>query len=364
MRFRTFNSYFALWIYIYDYVYAAELNNMSNNPTDPHSIGIDLGYEAVKVVTSSQRVSFPSIVGTPEQSTFKLGAESTFVIRINDRTYNVGEAALEQSRFTTRQEDRDWYNSQEYLVLLHGALSSLYKEGHREVVVVTGLPVAFYESDKQKVRDLFESDMHIVMRDDNPAIPINVLRCFVIPQVMGTLLNEALNDTGQIANQIVAEGRIGVIDIGGNTTNFLHAHKMGDVKRETTSINLGGWDAMRAVRPMIEEVCPDVEYADHEISRIIAEGLVKYRGEEIDLSDRIATILDPMAEQLIAKAKELWPGGGARLDSILLSGGGSLVLGERIKTQIDHTDIRVVEDAIFANANGYYKLAKYRELSQ
>lgn len=334
---------------------------MTENSNTPTPIAIDLGYANTKIVAANKRIMFPSLVGSPEKSTFKLGTESTFTIQVNGRIYNVGEAALEQSRFVTRQENRDWYNSQEYLALLHGALSSLYKEGSHEVIIVTGLPVAFYEKDKDKVRELFES-IHIVLRDDNPAMPINVIRCYVIPQVMGTLLNEALNEFGQIADQTIAEGRVGIIDIGGNTTNFLHAHKMGDVKRETTSINLGGWDAMRAVRPIIEDACPDVEYADHEVSEIISSGLVKYRGEQINLSEPIAIVLTPMAEQLIAKAKELWPGGGARLDTILLSGGGSLILGEHIKAQIEHVDIRIVKDAVFANANGYYKLAKYQEL--
>ena len=127
-----------------------------NSPSNLQPVGIDLGYAAVKIVTSAQRVQIPSIVGTPEQSTFRFGADQIFTIRINDRVYNVGEAALEQSRFTTRQEDRDWYKSTEYLVLLHAALSSLYQSGHKEIVVVTGLPVAFYESDQDAVRALFE----------------------------------------------------------------------------------------------------------------------------------------------------------------------------------------------------------------
>ncbi len=121
---------------------------------------------------------------------------------------------------------------------------------------------------------------------------------------------------------------------------------------------------MRAVRPIIDNQCPDVDYGDHEISQIIADGSVRYKGKLLDLSSEIATVLDPMAEQLIAKARELWPGDGARLDQIFLSGGGSLLLGDRIIEQLDHSEVRVVEDSVFANANGYYKLAKFRQLTQ
>ncbi len=325
-------------------------------------IGIDLGYASVKVIAAGKQMQFPSIVGSPERSAFRFGSDNIFTITIDNRTYNVGESAIEQSRFATRQEDRDWYKSREYLVLLHAALSSIWPAGHHEAVCVTGLPVAFYEADKTELKELFEQEMHIVIRDGNTAVPVNIVKCYVIPQVMGTLLNEALNSDGQIVNPTIAEGRVGVIDIGGNTTNFLHAYKMGDIKRETTSINLGGWDAMRAVRPMIEEKCPDVQYADHEISEAIARGTIRYNGADIDLTDSVAPILEPMAEQLIAKAKELWPGGGARLDTILLSGGGSLLLGDRIAAQLSHSDVKIVEDSVFANASGYYKLAKFQQL--
>lgn len=328
-----------------------------------NTIGIDIGYSAVKLVTAHKRVQIPSVVGTPEQSTFKLGNTQVFTITLGDRTYNIGEQAIEQSRFTVRQESRDWYKSTEYLALLHAALSSVWTEGHHDVIAVTGLPVSFYESDRAEVKALFER-VHPIKRDDRSVMPVHIRQCFVIPQVMGTLLNEALSQDGLIQNKMTAEGRIGVIDIGGNTTNFLHAHKMGDVKRETTSINLGGWNAMRAVRPIIDDQCPDVDYGDHEISQIIADKSVKYKGKLLDLSSEINTVLDPMAEQLIAKARELWPGDGARLDQILLSGGGSLLLGDRIIEQLDHAEVRVVEDSVFSNANGYYKLAMFRQLTE
>lgn len=321
--------------------------------------GIDIGYANIKTRSNHGHSIFPSLVGTPEKSEFKLmGTGNIFAITIEDKQYNVGQAAIEQSRFTSRQEDRTWYNSIEYKVLMHAAYSTIQAQGKLELLVVTGLPVAFYANDKNALKAQFEGE-HLVVRDERMPLNVTVSKCVVIPQVMGALLNEALDDQGTITNAKIAKGRIGVIDIGGKTSNFLHAVDMGNIERETTSINLGAWDAVRAMRGPIEEICPDANYADHEISDAILTGAIKYRGNPIDIRNITANVLDPMTTQIIAKAKELWPGGGARLDAILLSGGGAMLLGDRIKAQLEHGNIRIVDDAVNANVNGYYKLALY-----
>ncbi len=329
-----------------------------------NEIGLDLGYANVKVVTEGKNVIFPSLVGTPEASAFQVVGGSSLRVTVADQLYNVGHSAVEQSRFVVRHENRDWYTSVEYLALFHGALASLWANTvPRQAVIVTGLPVAFYESDKESLRALIEETVHQIRPDGRDNFSVNIEKCIVLPQVMGTLLNEAMNDEGQISNPTIAQGRIGVIDIGGNTTNFLLAHKMSDVKTETASINLGGWDAVRAIKPLVEQRCPDAEYSDFEIAEIIKVGGVKYRGNFIQLASEIQDLLTPMAREILANAMQLWPGGGARLDSILLSGGGANMLGRWLVENIEHGDVEIVDNSVFANANGFYKFAKYYQLS-
>ena len=136
-----------------------------------------------------------------------------------------------------------------------------------------------------------------------------------------------------------------------------------EVKTETASINLGGLDAVRAIKPLVEQRCPDAEYSDFEVAEIIKIGGVKYRGTFIQLASEIQDLLTPMAREILANAMQLWPGGGARLDKILLSGGGANMLGRWLVEQIEHNEVEIVENSVFANANGFYKFAKYYQLS-
>jgi hypothetical protein len=62
-----------------------------------------------------------------------------------------------------------------------------------------------------------------------------------------------------------------------------------------------------------------------------------------------------LAAQIIAQASQLW-NGAAILDAILVTGGGALLLGDAIKAHWKHA--RIVSDPVFANATGYYRLAR------
>jgi PRTRC genetic system protein D len=317
-------------------------------------VSIDVGYANTKVVHAGGRHVFPSIVGTPEKSTTKLRGESTaFQVEHNGHLYSVGSTAIEQSRFTSRPESRDWIDSEEYQVLMRAALSRV-RTGNWSTVVFTGLPLAFFEGDARKLEEIFEGIHHA--RINGQPMSVSVSKCVAIPQPMGTLVNAAFDNEGNIADGLVAAGHVGVIDIGGKTTNILHAFQMGDVVRETSSADVGVWDAMRAVRPVVEELCPDAGYSDHEISDAIVTKTIKYRGKPIDLTAKLEEVLTPFARKIVTKAVELWPGGGATLDVILLSGGGAVLLQDRIVDQIKHADIRLVKDSLFSNALGYYKL--------
>lgn len=321
-------------------------------------IGIDLGYANVKIVWRGGEKQFPSIVGTPEESAFSaLGDAGSFSIEIDGTTYNVGDAAIEQSRFATRHENRAWFESIEYLVLFHAALA-IIADSITDIHIVTGLPVAYYKADKEALRDRLKG-VHHIKYNDKDVFTVNVSKCLVIPQVMGTLMSEVFSEEGKITNGKLATGHVGVIDIGGRTINILHSHHMGDIDPETVSITLGGWDAVRAMHPMIEIKCPDIGYTDHEVSQAIVDGHMKYRGEEVDLADEIAEVLNPMAREIIAKANEIWDGGGAKLDAILISGGGANLLGDQILNQLQHTQIKIVNNPVFSNAIGFYRHALY-----
>jgi len=317
--------------------------------------GIDLGYSAVKAVSGERRFQFPSVVGTPDKGRFAIWQQNgNIVLDVpGEGECLIGEGAIEQSRFIGRREDRNWINSDEYYRLMLAAFTELTAGTVVDLTVVTGLPIAFY-SDKEDLKKRLLGE-HQATRKGRRAQRFRVANARVIPQPFGALLSIALDDRGRMVDTALATGSVGIVDVGGKTTNLLSAHRLAEVGRETTSVNVGAWDMVRAIRQYLMENCPNLELRDHQIIDAIIARQVKYFGEPVDLGPAVDAALEPMADQVIAQATQLW-NGGASLDAVLVVGGGALLLGSAIQAHFRHA--RVVEDPVFANAIGYWKFAQ------
>lgn len=318
------------------------------------NIGLDVGYSSTKAVARGRRVTFPSVVGTPDRARFSLdSADAESIILAEPDHVLVGAGAVLQSRHLKRREDRRWTESAEWYHLALAALTELTAATSVDFRIVTGLPVAFY-GDKDKVRDRLLGEQR-AQREGRRAQTFRVIDARCIPQPFGALLAAALDDQGRIANRDMATGAIGVVDVGGKTTNLLSVNRLSEIGRETASVSVGAWDVARAVRAYLDDYCPDLELRDHQIMDAIIARQVKYYGELVDLGAVVDASLAPMAEQVIAEATQLW-NGAAGLDAILITGGGAILLGPAIKAHFRHA--RVVGDPVFANVVGFWRLAQ------
>ena len=316
------------------------------------NIGMDVGYSATKAIAGDRRVAFPSVVGTPDKARFSLNGSKSIVL-VAPAHVQVGEGAITQSRFLNRREDRRWTESDEWYTLALASLTELTSATVAELRIVTGLPVAFY-ADKAQVRDRLLGE-HRVQREGRRAQVFRVTDCRVIPQPFGALLSVTLDNRGRITDEELATGAVGVIDVGGKTTNLLSVNRLAEIGRETASVNVGAWDAVRAVRGWLSDHCPDLDLRGHQVVDTIIARKVRYYGEPVDLSEPVEAALEPLADQVLAEATQLW-NGGAALDAILVSGGGALLLGPYIRRHFRHA--RVVADPVFANAVGFWRFAQ------
>lgn len=320
------------------------------------NIGLDIGYSHTKAVSGDRPpVIFPSVVGTPDKARFSLNSETSIILTY-PRHVQVGTGAVTHSRFLQRREDRHWVESTEWMDLFLAALTELTTATFSELRIVTGLPVAFY-ADRQAVRDRLLGD-HKVQREGRHMQTFRVVDCWVIPQPFGTLLAVTLDNRGRIVNQALASGAVGVIDVGGKTTNLLSVNRLAEISHETASVNVGAWDAIRAIQSWLADRYPGLEdLRPHKVIEAVIARQVKYYGETVNLAPVIDQTLEPLAEQILAEASQLW-NGGATLDAILVTGGGALLLGQYIRRHFRHAI--VVENPVFANAQGYWRLAQRR----
>jgi plasmid segregation protein ParM len=315
--------------------------------------GLDVGYSHTKAVAGERRAHFPSVVGTPDKARFSLNGNANSIILQEPQAVAVGEGAVMQSRFLHRREDRRWIESPEWYALALAAMTELSTAHWAELRIVTGLPVAFFD-DRALVRDRLLGE-HRTQREGRGGQVFKVLDCRVIPQPFGALLAACLDDRGRVADTDLATGRVGIIDVGGKTTNLLAVHRLSEISRETASVSAGAWDAVRGLRDYLARDYPDLDLRDHELVEAIKAREIRYYGEPIDLGPVLDSILEPLAEQVIAQAGQLW-NGAANLDAILVSGGGALLLAPYIKRHFRHA--RAVADPVFANAVGFWRFAQ------
>jgi len=318
-------------------------------------LGIDNGYNAVKAVSDGRRASFPSAVGSPDKARFSLNGNGAGIVLTDPCHVAIGEAAVAQSRFLNRREDRHWIESADWQALFLAAVTELTQATSVDLDIVTGLPVAFYD-DKATVTARLMGE-HKAQREGRRAQLIRVHNVRVIPQPFGSLLATVLDDKGGIADPTLAQASAGIIDVGGKTTNLLSVNRLSEVGRETSSVNLGGWDLVRAVRGWLSNHYPGLDdLRDHTLAEAIQAREIRYFGDPAsDFSATVDALAQDLAAQVIAEAGHLW-NGGATLDAILITGGGALLLGDYIKAQWRHA--RVVSAPVYGNALGYWKLSR------
>jgi len=213
----------------------------------------------------------------------------------------VGEGAVTQSRFIRPREDRDWIEGQEWYNLFLATVTGLTAAKQVELYIVTGLPVAFY-SDRETLIERLLGD-HRCQREEKYAQKFEVTHCRVIPQPFGALLSTTLDDSGRITNNALATGAVGVIDIGGKTTNLLSVNRLSEISRETASVNVGAWDVVRAVSSWLDDNYPGLEeLRPHQVTDAIISRQVRYYGKSVDLTAVVEDTLEPLADQVLAEA--------------------------------------------------------------
>lgn len=330
---------------------------------DKLTVGIDVGYSHVKAVCNGKRVCFPSVVGTPEKSRYGLSDGGAIILTLPEHV-QVGSEAVYQATTSKRREDRYWTHAPEWLTLFLAALTEL-TDDDADLTVVTGLPVSYFEDDRERVKQtIAHQQSNVVQREGRKAQTLAVVSSHVVPQPFGTLASVCLNDAGYIINADLATRPVGVIDIGGHTTNLLSVRGLREIRTESRSVDVGAWNLVRAMRDLLARDLPGLQLRDHQLVEAIVAGHAVYRGLEVSLVEPTAKVARPLAEQILAEATQLW-GQGEGFYSILVTGGGGALLAPYITPlfkRLDGTEYaQVVPEPVFANAVGYYRLAKFYE---
>lgn len=194
---------------------------------------------------------------------------------------------------------------------------------------------------------------------------VNYANTFDEPQ--GGLMNVILADDGQhYKHSDINGGRALVIDVGGKTTDYLAVNPGGEVDYSLhLSTQMGILDVIdqfeRSFRANNKTLLKSIdELPADRVRDAIATGVFKGAGREYDCQAEV----NEATETLIGMIRTAYrdkAGGPIPWDSIILTGGGSAMLYERLLSVLAHDHVLLADEPAkihLANVRGGLKLYK------
>lgn len=256
--------------------------------------------------------------------------------------YRVGERAVRNASIT---RDMEYLIKISPLLLYHILKKNGIKNLEEPLNIKTGVSLFYYNEYKDKFRKALKE-----FEIDGKQITAEV---GIFAQGQG-ILYDYLDKNDVNDNEIV------IVDIGYNTIDFLHFIKENNqfrpFKDNCFGIAEGAYLAVSELKDFIEDEF-DKTITEQEANRILQSGLVKTKGENIDISDVVEEIkvnyTDRIMNDIIKVRTKLID----NVDKIVFGGGGAYFLDEKELNKY-HKGFTIIEEPEFANVRGYLKKIK------
>lgn len=319
-------------------------------------VGWDNGYDFEKIVTQNSKIKFPSVVHRPNKIQDILPDEDKsfnkerMIIEYNNSIYFIGKYAIynapgggnknyEKGKIMTATEKAKFLSGMSLIT------------NDNEIYIsklITGLPVSNYFNLKDKVVEHFKENNRFKYKIKGNSKELFINKVICIPQGVGAYYDQTLNIQGKIKENNLLNKRYGLIDIGGNTIDSFIGEGLSPVNGTQIGLSYGLSDAFKGVHEeaynLIEnnflEEKDTLVYDNQEINNIMKK-----------CRDNFKILVEEVYEEIIDKWNRQLP----RVEVIILTGGGSKAIGKYFKQKISKECI-IVDNPIFSNANGYYKL--------
>jgi PRTRC genetic system protein D len=317
--------------------------------------GIDVGFGDTKLAwhedSRVRTLAFPSVLGHAEsrvQASIGLGGsrKAHHVIEYDGQSYFVGEASILESRMPASRQDADRIGSVEERVLM---LSALAQAGIAEALLVTGLPVLWWDRRRDLVRSW--TGQHLITVDGKIRT-ITISEVKPVWQPLGTFYAHFLDQDGKaLADEATLRAGYGIVDVGMNTTDFCGLQNLRPVSRWTSGIRVGVRDALGIIADDIE--------ARYSVRRPIAEiglalrthGEIQVFRDRYTLEDHATQALHSLADQIVGEVTTLWDQAD-RFNTVLITGGGAALVGKAVKAAFPR-NAEIVPSPAMANALGF-----------
>lgn len=330
-------------------------------------LGIDVGFGFTKAYNGKNSVIFKSLMGDAADIQFQssLGdaaSTSKLHITLEDKTYFLGSYAEQQSNipeFTLDQEKL----VENFVKILAIAAAGICTDTNGPIHVVTGLPVGYLRRDSKRLKEMIQGVHEITYHNQNGADVfrrIHIDKIHVIPQPIGSIFNLIFDEYGKIKNKDLAVQKLGVVDIGFKTTDFSIFDHLQYIERGSSTMETGISKCFSAVANKLRQES-NINIELYRIFKFMTSGTIKIRGKEYNITNLKKRVYTHAAAAIAADLNRLWENDWD-IDSIILSGGGSIELADYLIPNIEGNVIPISKeiDPRFNNVQGYCKFGQYK----
>lgn len=312
---------------------------------------IDVGYGLTKYVVSGDGgdircAHFPSVACLSTRNPAKsLGAErrKTWAIPIKGVYYEVGpDVALAGDGFRASQLHQHYVHTSEYLALSRGALRAM----NLEVIdlLVVGLPVAMYGSDKTALEKLMTGS-----HDVGDGRRVVVRKALAMAQPNGALVDYAMQCNRML--EMRHENSL-VIDPGSRTFDWLVARGMKLSHKRSHSVDRGMWDILNLIADDVSaEIGQPYSSLDTIDAALRKRTPLTVFQRQYALS-RMQPIVDSVARQAVA-AMLRRVGAIYDVQNVILVGGGAFLFRKAVRAAFASHHVVEVAEPLYANVRGY-----------
>lgn len=348
-------------------------------------IGVDLGYDSVKMMAKGKKIVFPSLVEEEEEGILLENSlevlkneevlekfdinkiivkiQNKTILGYNDEsfnTYRVGNYVLNQrsSSVGYSLSDQKYKEPEEFAKLLSG-ISLLFPKADKIIIknLVTGLPIKYYEKHKELFKKELVNTFKIQIkniRNQFISKEIEIRKATVIPQGLASYYDFIMDIEGLVTTNV--EGGLGIIDLGGLTIDCVAFNDGELIKDSPISFNDG-------VRTRIFKKIQDgldIDISQDLIKKQILAGkdFIKVRNETYEFKDIKDYAIDKLAKDIALQIKNRWES-FLMIDKILITGGATVLLFENIDKYLNGFPCEKIDNQPqFSNCRGYIKLGK------
>lgn len=331
-------------------------------------IGIDVGNGLVKI-RSVDAKGKPYILILPCAWAYKKDVGEKIhnkkldlqTFYIDDVEYVWGEDIAELgSKIKVAIGHEGRYKSEPYKIMVKIAMAKAVHDldikATDKIFVVTGVPSQETKTEREtEIANAFFGDnggIHEVDVETSEHL-FRVAEVEVMSQPVATVVGRYLDEEGYIGDEEYADLKVGVIDIGGGTTDLDIVDNL-QRQKNYTSIPKGFSDVYKSIREVIKNKYPSHDVTDYELLTCLEDRKYKpsRRSEAVDFSDALDAGIREVVVDIQQAILSNWKD-HTDMDEILLIGASAKEFDEKLSNVV--TGLTIPENHHISNVEGYFR---------